>query len=73
MCYFGDTRVVQILLKKRAANLNSILWKICLETEHFSGIDVGVVRVLERFLQFLNTHLVLSFHHTVKETVPRDF
>jgi hypothetical protein len=43
--------------KRKIAHLYSVLWKICLQAEHFSGIDIRVVRVLERFLQLLSINI----------------
>ena len=35
------------------ANLNTIFGQVRLEREHFAGVDIRIMSLLERFLQFL--------------------
>ena len=44
----------QLLIKLVALSyLNSVLWQVRLEGEHFPGVDVGVVGILESLLQLV--------------------
>lgn len=46
-------RIQIVIQEKRMSYLNSVFGQVGLEREHLPGIDIGIVRILEGFLELL--------------------